>query len=312
MALLEYLRLKAVAIYVRVIGTWMMSAGLKRDLQLEKDTRPTRLKISSRDRGRFIDCLLYTPPSPPEKKAPVLVNWHGSGFVAPSLGMDHAYCARMAREAGIFVLDADYRKGPETRYPGPLHDVEDALLWVSSQPDRFDLSLVAVSGFSAGATLALTASSYLRQTLPEGMKIPIVISVYPLTNFSIEPAARKVERPLKPISPLMQGVFTECYEPDRAMRTDPRVSPGRAESSLFPDTVVIVTASGDILAPEAEDLTGRLRRDGGRRVVGLRVEDARHAFDKGSEIGSKEWGQREEAYSLIIRTLNESFRYQGF
>lgn len=309
MALLEYLRLKAVAIYVRVIGTWMMSAGLKRDLQLERNTKPTKIKIPSRDRDRSIDCFLYTPISPPEKrKTPVLVNWHGSGFVAPSLGMDHAYCARMAREAGIFVLDADYRKGPETRYPGPLHDVEDALLWVANQPDRFDLSRVAMSGFSAGATLALTASSSLRQTLPKGMEIPIVVSVYPLTDFSNEPAARKVERPITPISALMQGVFTDCYAPDRAMRTDPRVSPGRAESSLFPDTVVIVTASGDILAPEAEDLVARLR-DGGRKVVGLRVEDARHAFDKGPEVGSKEWDQREEAYSLIIRTLKESFRY---
>lgn len=311
MALLEYLRLKAIAIFIRVFGTWMMSAGLKRDLLHERDTKPTKIKIRSRERGRLINCLLYTPTSPPEKpkKTPVLINWHGSGFVAPSLGMDHAYCARVARETGIFVLDADYRKGPETRYPGPLNDVEDALLWVASQPDKFDVSRVAVSGFSAGATLALASSTHLRQTLPEGMKVPIVIAVYPLTDFSIEPGARKVERPLVPIPPLMQGVFSDCYVPDRAMRTDPRVSPGLADSAMFPDTVVIVTASGDILAPEAEDLAARLKSDGGRKVVSLTVEDARHAFDKGPELGSKEWDQREEAYSLIIHTLRESFRF---
>lgn len=308
MALLDYLRLKAAAIFVRVFGSWMLSSGLKRDLLLEKDTKPTKIKIPSRDKGRFIKCLLYTPTSPPEKnKTPVLINWHGSGFVAPSLGRDHVYCARIAREAGIFVLDADYRKGPETRYPGPLNDVEDALLWVASQPHKFDLSCVAVSGFSAGATLALTASSSLRQTLPENMKISIVVSVYPLTDFSIEPHARKVDRPVVPIPPFFLGMFTDCYAPDRTMRTNPRVSPGHAASALFPDTVVIVTASGDTLAPEAEDLAVRLKRDGGRRVVSLSVEDARHAFDKGPERGSKEWEQREEAYSLIVLTLKESF-----
>lgn len=71
------------------------------------------------------------------------------------------------------------------------------------------------------------------------------------------------------------------------MRTDPCVYPGRANSAPFPDTFVIITASGDTLAPDAESLVAGLEKDGEQKVVSLLVEDARHAFDKGPIVGSK-------------------------
>lgn len=307
---LQYFRLKAIAILVRFFGTWMMSGAVKRDLLHERDTKPQRIQIPSRDPGRSIKCLLYAPPDSKKtkkEKTPVLVNWHGSGFVVPGLGMDHAYCARVAREAGIAVLDADYRKGPETCYPGPLEDAEDVLRWIVRQPEEFDVSRVAVSGFSAGGTLALASATSLRQSLPSGMNIPIVVAVYPLTDFTFGPVERRIDKPIDPVPHSMLSVFSECYAPDPAIRTDPRVSPGRADPASFPDTVVIIAASGDTLSPEAEILAAQLKNDGKRRVVSLTLEDAGHGFDKGPVRGSKKWEQREKAYSLIVRTIRESF-----
>ncbi|EMR63797.1 putative esterase lipase protein [Eutypa lata UCREL1] len=83
-------------------------------------------------------------------------------------GTDALFCARLARDAGIAVLDADYRKGPEHTFPRALHDAEDVLRWVAAQSHRFDRTPVAVSGFSAGGTIAVAAATTLRKQL-EGL-----------------------------------------------------------------------------------------------------------------------------------------------
>ncbi|KAI6779017.1 uncharacterized protein J7T54_004513 [Emericellopsis cladophorae] len=76
------------------------------------------IRIPSRDLNRFIDAWIYYPPyRDPNVPSPVVVNWHGSGFVIDNLGIDHAFCERIAREARVVVLDADCRKAPEHPFP---------------------------------------------------------------------------------------------------------------------------------------------------------------------------------------------------
>lgn len=215
------------------------------------------------------------------------------------------FCAQVAREAGIFVLDADYRKGPETMFPGQLHDVEDTMRCVASQNVRFDASRVGVSGFSAGGTLALVAASELRKkTLDQLVKIPVVISFYPATDLSIPAEGRKAPKPgLKEFPMPIINIFFDCYAPDKNMRTDPLVSPGLADTDCFPDTVAILTCEGDNFAPEALALAEKLH-DGRRRVVSSMIKNVRHGFDKGGpEKGSEDWERREGAYALAVETL---------
>ncbi|KAF2185674.1 alpha/beta-hydrolase, partial [Zopfia rhizophila CBS 207.26] len=251
---------------------------------------------------------LYYPPghsaSLSARATPILVNWHGSGFIFPLLGSDSLFCARVARDTGLLVLDADYRKAPETPFPGPLHDVEDALRWVATQPKRFDLTRVAVSGFSAGGNLALVAASALKRTLVD-LTIPVVVAIYPVTDLSIKPEAKTVPNPRKPTSPHIANLFNDCYAPDKAIRTDPRVSPSLADPADFPPTVAILTCEGDNLAPEANALADKLG-DGQRKVVNRTLKAVHHGFDKGAKKGTNEWDQREKAYTLTVKTLKEA------
>jgi acetyl esterase/lipase len=53
----------------------------------------------------------------------------------------------MAETAGIAVLDADYRKGPEHVFPAAVNDAEDALRWVIGNPQRFDQDRILLGGF---------------------------------------------------------------------------------------------------------------------------------------------------------------------
>ncbi|KAF2478234.1 alpha/beta-hydrolase [Lindgomyces ingoldianus] len=308
---LTYLRLKLTVTLIRMIARVIAFSSRRRDKAIadEIDVQRRRVAIPSRDRGRFIDADFYYPPghsasSLATSKKPVLVNWHGSGFIIPMLGSDMLFCSRMARDMGIIVIDADYRKAPETPFPAAIQDVEDTLIWIAAQPGRFDLSRIAVSGFSAGANLALVAASAVKKTLLD-LTVPVVIAIYPVTDFTIAPDARAVPKPKSPLPPFMFRLFNDCYTPDVVSRKDPRVSPSKADTADFPPTVAILTCEGDTLMPEARDLANRLD-DGKRKVVNLTLEDAHHGFDKGCKKGTHDWDLREEAYGLSVKTLREA------
>ncbi|KAM6529274.1 hypothetical protein FALCPG4_007421 [Fusarium falciforme] len=298
----RHLRLKVTVVLMRLITWWRQP---KANLSLPTGLERKAIRIPSRDPARFINGWLYSPsadgiPSSATKK-PIIVNWHGSGFVLPSLGSDHDFCARVATETGFVVLDADYRKGPEVPFPGAVHDAEDTLKWVASQHQEFDLERVAVSGFSAGANLALVASSYLKESYPT-LNIQVTVAIYPPVDLSIDPEAKTVPHPIRPIPAAVARIFDACYIPDNSLRSDPRISPTFADPTLFPEVVVILTCSGDTLAPEGNAMAAKLQ-NGKRRVINQTLEGVGHAFDKGVREGTHEWEQRELAYSTSIREL---------
>lgn len=306
----SYIRLKLLATLMRVALRLTGSAPLRRDDLLAQSipVNRKRIKIPSRDRNRFIEADIYSPVDHIPKKSPVLVNWHGSGFIFSLLGSDSLYCSRIVCETGITIIDADSRKGPETNFPGPLEDAEDVLQWVAVQPDTFDVARVAVSGFSSGGTLALAATSSLKEpanNFAPSLEIPIAIAIYPVTHLSIAPEVKAVPNPLQAHSPFMQHMFNDCYAPDPLIRSNPRVSPSKAHSHTFPESVVIVTCEGDIFRPEASAFAEALD-DGKRKVISHTLSAVGHGFYKGCTVGTNEWSKREEAYGLVTRALTEA------
>ncbi|KAF2008688.1 alpha/beta-hydrolase [Aaosphaeria arxii CBS 175.79] len=309
----SYVRQKLLATSLR----WFVYIFRLKKMRRDRDTVRQqgavvhRTSIPSRQPGRSIAVNIYAPPehSPDHGAKPVLVNWHGSGFFIPYLDSDAVYCAQVAQKAGIFVIDADYRKGPEHSYPEPLEDVEDVLHWVAEQ-SQFDKSRVAVSGFSAGGLLALVAASSLRHDLESlGLKIRAVAAVYPVTDVSLPAAQKTVPRPIRPLSPFIMGLINDCWAPE-ALRKDPRVSPGLADAKLYPDVSIIVTCDGDSFAPEADALARKLEA-GGKTVHYKSMERARHGFDKGVKKGARAWDMRDEAYEVIIDGFRRAFDLQG-
>ncbi|GAD92771.1 hypothetical protein NECHADRAFT_82652 [Paecilomyces variotii No. 5] len=329
LSLFQYVRLKAIVLVIRSVVRIATAFRFLLHPQ-PKYKNKQRLRIPSRESGRFIVADLYTPERnsngsradvKDDKRTPIIVNWHGSGFVIPSLGSDAPYCSLIANETGIPVLDTDYRKGPEHPFPAALEDVEDVLRWIiTTQSSRFDARNIVLSGFSAGANLALVASSSLQQQLKQnllsaaaateqGFDIKATVAFYPVTNFTILPEAKVVPKPRYPISPAIGHVFDACYVPDsvadRSVMRNPLLSPSLADEGSFPDTVVIVTCEGDTLAPEANELAERLKGEGRRKVVNVQLEGVGHAFDKFT--GGIERQRREEAYGLVVRVLREVF-----
>jgi acetyl esterase/lipase len=307
---LAYLWLKIRVAVVRLIVRCISPYLLRNDhaLVTSMPVTKTRINIPTRNPNRTVTAQLYASSDyslDSNIPTPVLVNWHGSGFVVPLLGSDILFCARVAQETGILVLDMDYRKAPEHPYPSAIEDVEDALVWIASQPTRFDLSRIAVSGFSAGGNLALVAATYLRKKLAETIKIPIVVAFYPLSDHSIAPELKVVPNPIRAISPRSLHAMSDCYVPDKSLRTDPKVSPGLASAEDFPASVVVITCEGDSLGPEGAELAKRLREEG-RKVVHFEAKELHHGWDKGCKKGSRDEKERDVAYGTCVQALKEA------
>ncbi|KAI1176054.1 Alpha/Beta hydrolase protein [Nemania sp. FL0916] len=312
--LLWYLYYKALVTVMRAVVFASGRHGRITALDPRGARRERGVKIPSRDRGRDIKAEIYYPIAASNQPLPVLVNWHGSGFIMPLFGADALYCSRVAQEVGIAVIDADYRKAPETPYPGAVNDVEDVLLWVASQKQRFDPNRIAVSGFSAGGNLALVAATKLRKKLAGVINIPVVVSLYPLINLAAPPEAKKVPKPVNAFPPWRLHAFNNCYAPDPRSRTDPAISPYFADPADFPGTVVLATCGGDVLKPEATELGKKLKRinTSGRKIFEHDCEGVRHGFDNGViEDGSFDYARREELYTFVTNALKSVFSSQA-
>ncbi|KAK7192715.1 hypothetical protein DPSP01_006855 [Paraphaeosphaeria sporulosa] len=308
----ENFRRKLIVFLVRNVFNLVHLLAVQRDRTLATTAYAASaetLYIPSRDSTRKIKAYLYTPPTgsaSPSLPKPVLVNWHGSGWTIPFHGSDVAFCARIAKELDVYVVDADYRKAPENPFPAALDDVKDVLDWVASQPERFDASRVAVSGASAGGSLALVASSTLRASLKVDIKA--VLAHYPVTDLGLKAEDRVIPKPVAPLPPPILELFYSNYVgTDVAMRKDPRVSPMYARVEDYPQTVVIVTCEGDTLSVEAKRLAEKLD-DGSRKVVKCVLEGMNHGYDVGAKPGTKLWDRREKAHALMIESLKDSFR----
>ncbi|KAK4210380.1 Versiconal hemiacetal acetate esterase [Rhypophila decipiens] len=321
--ILTYLRLKLIAVALRFLIKVTSRAPLEREKALA-DSVPIaqqKLRVPARGDqgvGRHIDVVLYYPPSftkEPLKKRPVLVNWHGSGWVFPLFGTDAFFLKQVARDCDFLVLDADYLKAPEHPFPLPLEDVEDVLSWLAHPTGLIDSKQVAVSGFSAGAELALVASTVLRTTSLQhlGVDIKAAVAFYPETDLSLSLDRKKVPHPIRPHPPWMLSFFHDSYVPDKSSRAHPAISPSKAPGEIFPEHVIFLTCEGDNFAPETLRLAVRLgdtrEQDGTPKKVKLHhLEGVGHGFDKGCQPGSKQSERRDEAYAVAIRFLRAAFK----
>lgn len=266
------------------------------------------LQIPSRDAGRSIKAHVYRPANA-QTPSPVLLNFHGSGFIMPLHGSDDLYCRRVSKETPFTVLDIQYRLSPENSFPAPLHDIEDVVKYIKSSPTdnngiTYDLNRICIGGFSAGGNISLAASSMLLPT----NTFRCLIAFYPPTDLATPPDAKSSPEPTdKRIPSWMAKVFDGSYFQDRDAH-DPRISPSYAPAENFPDNILIVTAGQDYLADEATNLAERIKREArDKHVVSLRVEGCAHAWDK--NIGEKDTHRakkRDEAYAAAIEMLRKS------
>lgn len=257
--------------------------------------------IPSRTPNRTIKAHIYTPP--PDKTrtpSPVLINFHGSGFIIPAHGGDDAFCRDISLRTNHTVLDIQYRLSPEHPFPAAIQDAEDVVNWVLSQPTLYDKSNLSLSGFSAGGNIALVTSS----TLFPAHTFTTVLAFYPSVAPYIDPGTLVApQQGGRPLPVWVLRFFRKCYLQGGVDARDPRISPALADGDRFPGKVLIITAGYDTLAENAEKLARRLEGDPARRVVHRRMDRCDHGWDKRVKEGTREWELKEQAYDLAVELL---------
>lgn len=297
LAFVRYLRLKVLVSFSRLLIRLLSSPP--------KPKPDSLLRIPSRDKHRTIKVHVYKPDvegAGSTTPAPVLINLYGSGLALPFHGSDDDFCRHVAKAAGYVVLDVEYRLAPEHPFPAPINDVEDTIKYVLSRPNEYKASQVSVSGFSSGGTIALAASTIL----PRGT-FQSLIAFYPATNLFQDPSLRKAPVPGgKRGSLFFTRIFRESYIRDMDPR-DPRISPAFADTSNFPNNMLVVTAELDTSALEAEELAKKAKTEGhadGREVIIRRMKGCGHAFDK-KITDEVLFEPRDEAYGLAVDMLKK-------
>ena len=132
--------------------------------------------------GGQIPIRIYTPRELGSgEKLPVLVWYHGGGYVIGDLDTHDSACRALANEADCIVVAVDYRLAPENKFPAAVEDCFAALKWVAKNAAQLnaDERRVAVGGDSAGGNLATVVSLLARNAGGPGIVFQLLI--YPVT-----------------------------------------------------------------------------------------------------------------------------------
>ncbi|MEE6176518.1 alpha/beta hydrolase [Mycobacterium sp. 050134] len=225
----------------------------------------------------------YRPPH--GGAAPLLVFYHGGGWVIGDLDTHDALCRLTCRDAGIHVLSVDYRLAPEHPAPAAIEDAYAAFTWAYEHAAELGAApgKVAVGGDSAGGNLAAVVCQLARE---EGGPAPVLQwLLYPRTDFTT---------PTRSLSLFARGFLLTKRDIDwfeaqylrgsPVDRTDPRASPLLAESLAGLAPALIAIAGFDPLRDEGESYAAALRAAG--NAVDLRcLGSLTHGFVNTFQLG---------------------------
>lgn len=166
---------------------WQLTPDQGREQYL---TRVNKLKFSepilrTEDRriagpGSDLPIRIYTPRElKTGERLPVLIWFHGGGFVIGSLETHDSVCRMLANRADCIVVSVDYRLAPEAKFPAAVEDCAAAMKWVALHAVEFggDANCMAVGGDSAGANLATVMAILARDAAHP--KLVFQLLIYP-------------------------------------------------------------------------------------------------------------------------------------
>lgn len=231
-------------------------------------------KVPMRD-GSHIRVRIYRPS--PARDLPLIVFYHGGGFVFRSIESHDLVCRRLSQNNQAVVVSVDYRLAPEFKFPVPHQDCYDALVWASSRAGQLGANAdqLTVMGDSAGGNLATVVSILSRDA--GGPAIKNQVLVYPSTDARMQhPSITRYAKGYFLTRELMSW-FLDHYKNSKEDVLNPLMSPLLAKDlSRLPDALVL-TAQYDPLKDEGEAYAKRLET-AGNRVVFKEFPNVIHGF----------------------------------
>lgn len=228
------------------------------------------------DGGGSAAARLYDPDG--QLKQPVILFFHGGGFVYGGIGQSDSTCRLIASKTGCNVVSIDYPLSPENRFPAAMETCYAALEWVYDNAESFGSNpdKIILAGDSAGGNLAASLAQMTRDR--KGPPVAAQLLFYPWLNPSCVDTAsyNKYGRGyLLDREDILW--FREQYTEKSAELTNPYVSPYLAENLKDLPPLIMVTAQFDVLHDEGVEYSKKLKAAGGR-VKHIEVKGVIHGF----------------------------------
>lgn len=230
--------------------------------------------------GHDLSVRIYTPmeTSLETDEYPILVYFHGGGWLLGSLDTHDGICRLLGKAAGCVVISVQYRLAPENPFPAALEDAYQAVCWAAENTREFrgDASRLAVGGDSSGGNLAAAVSLMARDR--GGPLLLHQLLLYPVLDLStFDRESYHAHGTGYVLTTESMRYYRGQYLSRKEQRTDPYVSPLLDRDLSGLPSATVVNAELDVLTDEgkayAERLTGA-----GVFVTHLRYEQMIHPF----------------------------------
>jgi acetyl esterase len=246
-----------------------------------------------------IPVRVYTPAG--TGPMPLIVYYHGGGFVIASNDVYDATPRALANGANAVVVSVEYRKAPEHKFPAAHDDAFAAYRWAVKHAASLggDVKRLAVAGESAGGNLAQNVAIMARDQRERNPEH--VLLVYPIASSNMSSESYVKYRDAKPLNKAMMVWFTDQYFRSPTDAYDPRMDLASAKLVGLPRTTII-NAEIDPLLSDGELLAQKLE------AAGVSVEQKTYAgvthefFGMGAAVGDAK-----AAMELACERLKGSF-----
>ena len=228
--------------------------------------------------GSELPIRIYQPrEAKPDERFPVLIWYHGGGFVIGDLDTHDSACRLLANQADCMVVAVDYRLAPEFKFPAGVDDCMATLRWVAHHARAIgaDAERIAVGGDSAGANLATVAAILARD---EGYpKVVFQLLVYPCVAPEPETASHHKFADGYLLTRNTITWFYKLYLRGQKDVNDFRFAPLLRDDLANLPPALILVAGYDPLRDEGVEYSKRLI-EAGNRVALTNYEGMVHGF----------------------------------
>jgi acetyl esterase len=235
-------------------------------------------KIDVPGPGGPLASRFYVPhPSPAGEPAPLLVYYHGGGWVFGDPEMYDGVCRLLASASGCRVLSVGYRLAPEHPFPAAIEDAFASFEWAVANADSLgiDPARVGVGGDSAGGNMAAVVSHMARDG--GGAQPAMQLLIYPVTDSAEDTRSRALFSEGFVLTRADMDAFEGAYLPPGTDASDQRISVLKCPDLRGLPTAYVTTAGFDPLRDEGEAYA-LMMRDCGVRVALRRHSGLIHTF----------------------------------
>jgi acetyl esterase len=256
------------------------------DLMIQRQMPPTHLQTPAEARQQYLERRFYSQPAPPKvdevralqatgphgpvplrlyrptadttKVLPLLLYFHGGGWVIGDLDTHDVLCRQLCMGSGAAVLAVDYRLGPEHRFPCAVDDCLAALQFAREQAAALalDPGRMAVGGDSAGGNLAAVVALHDRDIAGSAAPLCFQLLIYPATDMRGLAPSHHTNGQGYLLTADSLAWYRSHYIAQEAQWADWRASPLLAPSHAGLPPALVITAGYDPLRDE-----GRLYAD---------------------------------------------------